>query len=144
MHIRSSDAHPMYNNAYCLHIFCIYCAHAYIYKAHMAHLSTCNSPASPISSNQLHFYYCNITYASLTVQFLCPLPAPAWPALPGPLQAVAGCQACQWRAPEHPPHQKPSHQPEAHPITAAEPEPLGTPEGYSGWTMEGTVFSTPS
>jgi hypothetical protein len=28
--------------------------------------------------------------------------------------------------------------------TAAEPDPQGTPEGYSGWTMEGTVFSTPS
>ena len=27
---------------------------------------------------------------------------------------------------------------------AAEPDPQGTPEGYSGWTMEGTVFSTPS
>jgi hypothetical protein len=27
---------------------------------------------------------------------------------------------------------------------AAEPDPQGTPEGYSGWMMEGTIFSTPS
>jgi hypothetical protein len=83
-----------------MHIACIFSASIVHMPAHMVHLSACPSPASPISSNQLHFYYCNITYASLTAQFLCPLPAPAWPGLPGPLQAVAGCQALQWRAPE--------------------------------------------